>query len=80
MKFLNPQHRASDAFDKTMSLLNDIIEVRALPDLDSRVVLLIVAFDTRFIGAALVNINYAWLAIASNRFSKRTQSGFLIRH
>ena len=44
-KTLESQHRTTLAFDAPVILFNDVVEVLALPDLDTLVVAIIVVFD-----------------------------------
>ena len=56
-KTLESQHRATLAFDAPMILFNDVVEVLALPDLDTLVVIIIVAFDRSCIRTTFVDID-----------------------
>lgn len=55
MERLKAQHRSDDALDRPVVLLDDVVEVLALPNRDRRVMLGVVAFDAGGVGAALVN-------------------------
>ena len=52
---LETQHRSDDALDRPVVLLDDVVEVLALPNRDRRVMLGVIAFDAGSVGAALVN-------------------------
>jgi hypothetical protein len=49
------KHPASDALDRPVVLLNDVVEVLTLPNRYRRVMLDIITFDARGVGAALVD-------------------------
>jgi hypothetical protein len=52
---LESEHRSDDAFDRPVVLLNDVLEILALPNRYRRVMLDVIAFDVRSVGAALVD-------------------------
>ena len=52
---LESKHRSGDAFDRPVVLLNDVVEVLALPNRYRRVMLDIITFDAGGVGAALVD-------------------------
>ena len=59
IEMLEPQHRTTPAFDVPVILLNDVVEVFALADLDTCVVVIIVVPDRPGIRAALVDVDQA---------------------
>jgi hypothetical protein len=50
-----PEHRPSDAFNGTMILLDDIVEILDLPDLDRDGAFRIQLVERSFVGAALIH-------------------------
>ena len=54
-----------------MILFNDVVEVFTLPDLDTLVTVIIIAFDRGCIRPALVDINEPWFTIPLNRFGQK---------
>ncbi len=78
MKTLESQHRTTLAFDAPMILFNDVVEIFALPDLDTLVVVIIVAFDRGRIGTTFVDIDEPRFTIPLNRFGQKSQCGLLI--
>jgi hypothetical protein len=72
IELLEPQHRTTPAADVPVILLNDVVEVYALADLDTRVVVIIVVPDRRGIHAALVDVDQAGLAVPINGFGQKT--------
>ena len=68
-KGLEAEHRPHFAFHCPMILLNDIVEILALPDRDGRLVDLIVVVNRRRVAAALVNRNLLWEPLVPNRFT-----------
>jgi hypothetical protein len=52
---LESKHRSSDALDRPVVLLSDVVEVLTLPNRYRRVMLDIITFDARGVGAALVD-------------------------
>ena len=77
-KTLESQHRSVFAFDASMFLLHNVIEVFALPDLDTLIVVIIVGFDRRRVRTALIDIDDARFSIPFNRFGQKSQSRLLI--
>jgi hypothetical protein len=52
---LEPQHRSHQPLDRPVILFNDVVERLDLVDLDNRVMVGIVAYDRRRVGAILVD-------------------------
>jgi hypothetical protein len=72
---LEPEHRPDDALDGPVILLDDIVEVLALPNRDRRVVPGVIAFDPRRVGAALVDRDGLRKTIALNGPSEKPLCG-----
>jgi hypothetical protein len=71
-KVLESQHRPSDAFDKSVILFDNVVEIFTMPNLNLCIALFIISGDASFIGTAFVNINQARRYIGANRFIKKT--------
>src|SRR6185312_633107 len=56
-----------------MILLNNVVEVFDLADLDIRIMLLVIAFDRRGVGAALVDRDLLGLAMTADRLAQKAQ-------
>jgi hypothetical protein len=50
-----------------MILVNDVVKVFHLTDLDASLTILIVAFDRRRVGTALVDRDLLWSTVLSDR-------------
>ena len=61
-----------------MILFNDVVQIFPSPDFDVRLVFLVVAFDRRRIGAALVDRDLLWHAILTDRPAQKAQRRFAI--
>ena len=65
---LEPQHRAAPTFDVPMILFNDVVEILALADLDTLVVVNIVVSDRRCVRAAFIDIDQTGFSIPFDHF------------
>ena len=52
-----------------MILFNDVVEVFHLTDLDASLMILVVAFNRRLVGAALVDRDLLWGTVLSDRLA-----------
>jgi len=48
-----------------MILFDNIVEILALADFNTSIIVMLELFSTRFVGTTLVNINETWLAIST---------------
>ena len=66
------------AFNASVILFNDVVEVLALPDSDTLVVVITVVFDRGRIRTTFVDIDEPGFAIPRYRFGQKSQSRLLI--
>jgi hypothetical protein len=78
IKVLESQHRPRQPFDSGMVLLNDVVEVFALANLDTRLLLAIHQFEARGIRAALIDIDQTWFAVSRDGFLEKPPCGLSI--
>jgi len=50
-----------------MILFDNVIEILALANFNTSIIVMIELFNTRFVGSTLININETWLAISVDR-------------
>jgi len=72
------QRRPDFLFDESVILFNDVIEVFAFSDFNAFIVFLVIAFNPRFIGAALVDVYLGWFGMGFHRSVQEPQSRFPI--
>ena len=72
-KGLKSESRHNHLFYKPVVLFDNIIKVFALPNLDISAFVVVVSFDPSGIGAALVDINFFGLGIASDSLAEKPQ-------
>ena len=61
-----------------MILLNDIVQIFALPDFYALVFIYIVLLDRGFVGAAFVDIDQTGLSVGTDGLFQKTQGCLLI--
>ena len=77
-KRFEPEHGTRDPFDRSMVLLNNVVEILDLADFDRGAVLLIVALDGRFIGRTPVDGDLLRHAVAADRLGQESLGRLLI--
>jgi hypothetical protein len=78
IKVFESQHRPRQPFDPSMVLFNDVVEVFALANLDTRVLLVIHQFEARGIRAALIDIDQTRFAVSLDGFLEKAPCGLPI--
>ena len=74
-KRFKTEHRSGNAFDGTMVLLDDVIEVFDLPDDDGYFLVLDDRVNGRFVGTALIHRDFFWDGIVTHGLFKETHGG-----
>ena len=74
-KRFKTEHRSGNAFDGTMVLLDDVIEVFDLPDDDGYFLVLDDLVNGRFVGTALIHRDFFWDGIVTHGLFKETHGG-----
>ena len=71
MKVFETQHRSRAPLDVSMVLLDDVVQVLALTDLDTCLILSIQLFQARVIGSTLINIDQTRFAVFIDGFLQK---------
>ena len=65
---LEAQHRSALAFDASMILFDDVVEILALADFDTLVVVVIVALDHRRVRTAFIDVDQTRFSVSADGF------------
>jgi hypothetical protein len=68
-KRFTAQHRVREAFDRSMVLLHEVVEIFGVPDDDGRLVDLIVVRDSGSVAATLINGDLFGQPLVANGFA-----------
>ncbi len=78
MEVLESEHRLGDSLDQPVILLDNVVQILALPNGNPSVFIDIVLSDRSRVCSALVNVDQAWFAIISDGLSQIPQGRLLV--